>query len=72
MLDWPGQVVIAVCQLFWTREVSKALETDELDDCYKNMLTQVRLQQIKFYFQDCALKNKTVLYNQIFHHNISV
>ncbi|XP_043932324.1 dynein axonemal heavy chain 1 [Protopterus annectens] len=30
VLSWPGQVVIAGCQTFWTKEVSEALEAGDL------------------------------------------
>ncbi|XP_038005283.1 dynein heavy chain 1, axonemal [Motacilla alba alba] len=30
VLEWPGQVVIAGCQIFWTKEVSEALEAGDL------------------------------------------
>ncbi|NXR16043.1 DYH1 protein, partial [Semnornis frantzii] len=30
ILQWPGQVVIAGCQIFWTKQVSEALETGDL------------------------------------------
>ncbi|KAJ8259834.1 hypothetical protein GJAV_G00174010 [Gymnothorax javanicus] len=32
VLSWPGQVVIAGCQTFWTTEVSEALERGDLAD----------------------------------------
>nr|XP_019941835.1 PREDICTED: dynein heavy chain 1, axonemal [Paralichthys olivaceus] len=32
VLSWPGQVVIAGCQVFWTTEVSEALEQGDLAD----------------------------------------
>ncbi|XP_029358997.1 dynein heavy chain 1, axonemal [Echeneis naucrates] len=32
VLSWPGQVVIAGCQVFWTAEVSEALEKGHLAD----------------------------------------
>ncbi|XP_068109284.1 dynein axonemal heavy chain 1 [Hyperolius riggenbachi] len=30
VMNWPGQVVIAGCQTFWTKEVSEALEAGDL------------------------------------------
>uniref|UniRef100_A0ABM5FKE2 Dynein axonemal heavy chain 1 isoform X3 n=1 Tax=Pogona vitticeps TaxID=103695 RepID=A0ABM5FKE2_9SAUR len=30
VLDWPGQVTIAGCQTYWTKEVSEALEAGDL------------------------------------------
>ncbi|XP_025927284.1 dynein heavy chain 1, axonemal [Apteryx rowi] len=30
VLQWPGQVTIAGCQIFWTKEVSEALEAGDL------------------------------------------
>lgn len=30
VLQWPGQVTIAGCQTFWTKEVSEALEAGDL------------------------------------------
>ncbi|KAK2170975.1 hypothetical protein NP493_1117g00049 [Ridgeia piscesae] len=41
VLVWPGQVVIAVCQLFWTKEVTQALEDDELPSRFKILLQQL-------------------------------
>ncbi|XP_058497468.1 dynein axonemal heavy chain 1 [Solea solea] len=32
VLSWPGQVVIAGCQVFWTSEVSEALEQGDMAD----------------------------------------
>ncbi|XP_068576471.1 dynein axonemal heavy chain 1 [Cebidichthys violaceus] len=32
VLSWPGQVVIAGCQVFWTAEVSEALEQGDLSN----------------------------------------
>nr|XP_061814136.1 dynein axonemal heavy chain 1-like [Nerophis lumbriciformis] len=32
VLSWPGQVVIAGCQVYWTAEVSEALEQGDLAD----------------------------------------
>ena len=42
VLKWPGQVVIAGCQTYWTTEVSAALEEGNLPDLYQKMLGQVR------------------------------
>uniref|UniRef100_A0A3Q3STI9 Dynein, axonemal, heavy chain 1 n=1 Tax=Mastacembelus armatus TaxID=205130 RepID=A0A3Q3STI9_9TELE len=42
VLSWPGQVVIAGCQVFWTAEVSAALEQGDLTDClYPQLQTQL-------------------------------
>lgn len=42
VLLWPGQVVIAGCQVFWTAEVSKALEQGNLANrLYPQLQTQV-------------------------------
>ncbi|XP_040015424.1 dynein heavy chain 1, axonemal [Xiphias gladius] len=42
VLSWPGQVVIAGCQVFWTAEVSEALEQGVLADClYPQLQTQL-------------------------------
>lgn len=42
VLSWPGQVVIAGCQVFWTTEVSEALELGDLaDSLYPQLQTQV-------------------------------
>ncbi|XP_065685160.1 dynein axonemal heavy chain 1 isoform X1 [Hydra vulgaris] len=40
VLQWPGQIVIAVCQTFWTTEVNLALEKQNVKDC----LHQFRIQ----------------------------
>uniref|UniRef100_A0A8B9RRP5 Dynein axonemal heavy chain 1 n=1 Tax=Accipiter nisus TaxID=211598 RepID=A0A8B9RRP5_9AVES len=34
VLQWPGQVVIAGCQIFWTKEVSEALEAGDFPEQY--------------------------------------
>ena len=41
VLKWPGQVVIAGCQTYWTSEVSQALEEGVLPDLFQKMLGQV-------------------------------
>ncbi|XP_026203417.1 dynein heavy chain 1, axonemal [Anabas testudineus] len=42
VLSWPGQVVIAGCQVFWTTEVSEALERGDLaDSLYPQLQTQL-------------------------------
>ncbi|XP_076846923.1 dynein axonemal heavy chain 1 isoform X2 [Brachyhypopomus gauderio] len=43
VLSWPGQVVIAGCQTFWTTEVSEALERGDLvERVYPQFQTQLR------------------------------
>ncbi|XP_029908318.1 dynein heavy chain 1, axonemal [Myripristis murdjan] len=42
VLLWPGQVVIAGCQVFWTTEVSESLERGDLADrLYPQLQTQL-------------------------------
>ncbi|XP_018600098.2 dynein heavy chain 1, axonemal isoform X2 [Scleropages formosus] len=42
VLSWPGQVVIAVCQTFWTAEVSQSLEQGDLGNrLYPQLQTQL-------------------------------
>ncbi|XP_029991393.1 dynein heavy chain 1, axonemal [Sphaeramia orbicularis] len=42
VLSWPGQVVIAGCQVFWTTEVSEAIEQGDLDErLYPQLQTQL-------------------------------
>ncbi|XP_019911214.2 dynein heavy chain 1, axonemal [Esox lucius] len=42
VLSWPGQVVIAGCQTFWTTEVSEALEQGDLTErLYPRLQTQL-------------------------------
>uniref|UniRef100_T1J5R2 AAA+ ATPase domain-containing protein n=1 Tax=Strigamia maritima TaxID=126957 RepID=T1J5R2_STRMM len=41
VLLWPGQVVIAVCQNYWTTEVEEALNECLLDDYFQHMLLQL-------------------------------
>ncbi|XP_076603478.1 dynein axonemal heavy chain 1 [Chaetodon auriga] len=42
VLSWPGQVVIAGCQVFWTEEVSEALEQGDLANrLYPQLQTQL-------------------------------
>ena len=42
VLQWPGQVVIAGCQTYWTSEVSESLEENNLDELYEHLQEQVR------------------------------
>ncbi|KAI7795154.1 dynein axonemal heavy chain 1 [Triplophysa rosa] len=43
VLSWPGQVVIAGCQTFWTQEVSESLEKGDLADrLYPELETQLK------------------------------
>ena len=32
VLSWPGQVVIAGCQTYWSAEVTEALEKNQLEE----------------------------------------
>ncbi|RXN34314.1 dynein heavy chain axonemal [Labeo rohita] len=42
VLSWPGQVVIAGCQTFWTQEVSESLDKGDLADrLYPQLQTQL-------------------------------
>lgn len=41
VLDWPGQVVIAGCQTFWTTDVTNALSQNKLKENYLNLLEQL-------------------------------
>ncbi|KAK3782184.1 hypothetical protein RRG08_032935 [Elysia crispata] len=41
VLKWPGQIVIAVCQTYWSSEVTQALEEKTLADYYQIMLQQL-------------------------------
>lgn len=41
MLNWPGQLVIAASQTYWTAEVSEALEKKDLNSYYQKQLAQV-------------------------------
>ncbi|XP_055006961.1 dynein axonemal heavy chain 1-like [Boleophthalmus pectinirostris] len=42
VLSWPGQVVIAGCQVFWTAEVSEAIEKGDLaNHLYPQLQTQL-------------------------------
>ncbi|XP_048578532.1 dynein axonemal heavy chain 1-like isoform X2 [Nematostella vectensis] len=44
VLQWPGQVVIAGCQTFWTREVTEALQENslgELNTALRNQLNDL-------------------------------
>ncbi|TGZ66131.1 hypothetical protein CRM22_005485 [Opisthorchis felineus] len=41
VLQWPGQVVIAGCQTYWTSEVTSALAGGSLEQLYPNLLRQL-------------------------------
>eukprot|EP00794_Sanderia_malayensis_P012733 gene12733-14038_t len=41
VLRWPGQIVIAGCQTYWTSEVSEALEEDNLPELYEHLQEQL-------------------------------
>ncbi len=41
VLKWPGQVVIAVCQTYWSAEVADALKRKALPDHFNVMLDQL-------------------------------
>ncbi|XP_048258404.1 dynein axonemal heavy chain 1-like isoform X3 [Haliotis rufescens] len=41
VLQWPGQVVIAGCQTYWSSEVTDSLEKNYLNDLYKTLLQQL-------------------------------
>ncbi|XP_036594745.1 dynein heavy chain 1, axonemal [Trichosurus vulpecula] len=43
VLNWPGQVTIAGCQTFWTKEVSEALEAGDLESrLFSQLSTQLQ------------------------------
>ncbi|XP_060076356.1 dynein axonemal heavy chain 1-like, partial [Ylistrum balloti] len=41
VLKWPGQVVIAGCQTYWTQEVTEALEQNKVKETYEHLLKQL-------------------------------
>ncbi|XP_063674391.1 dynein axonemal heavy chain 1-like isoform X3 [Bolinopsis microptera] len=41
VLNWPGQVVIAGCQIFWTKEVTEAIEGNDLPGYYDKLMDQL-------------------------------
>ena len=47
VLKWPGQVVIAGCQTFWTTEVSEALRAGDIQGIKVRLDNQVRKFQEK-------------------------
>ena len=53
MLKWPGQVVIAGCQTFWTTIVSQAISDDDLDNLYQKLLNQVSHLLCCYLHVDC-------------------
>lgn len=42
VLQWPGQVVIAISQTIWTAHVEHGIQTNTLYMYYKTLLSQVR------------------------------
>ena len=41
VLKWPGQIVIAGCQTYWTQQVSQALEKNNLPEYHVNQLKEL-------------------------------
>lgn len=41
VLKWPGQIVIAGCQTYWTQQVSEALERKSLESYHVNQLKEL-------------------------------
>ncbi|CAH8652543.1 unnamed protein product [Schistosoma rodhaini] len=41
VLQWPGQIIIAVCQTYWTTEVTEAICTNKMNELYSNLLKQL-------------------------------
>jgi dynein heavy chain len=41
VLKWPGQIVIAGCQTYWTQQVSQALEQKNLAEYHKKQLKEL-------------------------------
>lgn len=41
VLQWPGQIVIAGCQTYWTTDVEQAIRNGDLAGYYKVLLKQV-------------------------------
>lgn len=41
VLQWPGQVVIAISQTSWTAHVEHGIQTNTLNNYYNTMLSQV-------------------------------
>ena len=41
VLSWPGQVVIAGCQTYWTTQVTQSVDANELDKLYDALLVQL-------------------------------
>lgn len=41
VLDWPGQLVIAGCQTYWSAHVETGITTRTLPQYYQEMLDQV-------------------------------
>ena len=52
VLSWPGQIVIAGCQTFWTKMVEDALEAKKLDDLLQVLIDQVKLIMHHSYLLD--------------------
>jgi len=57
VLEWPGQLIIAGAQTFWTQEVTDALTDRDLNGYFTKLLSQVTFLinlHITFYFSDVA------------------
>lgn len=41
VLNWPGQVVIAGCQVYWTTEVTQAINDADIPGMFQNLMNQL-------------------------------
>lgn len=41
VLRWPGQIIIAGCQTYWTKMVTDAINDNQLKALYQSLLNQV-------------------------------
>lgn len=46
VLRWPGQIVIAGCQTFWTAGVENGIATNTLEEFFDILLLNVCVKQI--------------------------
>ena len=64
VLQWPGQIIIAGCQTYWTKMVTDAVNDNQLKALYQSLLNQVSNAEYDYRIRKKSLAN-VVLYSEI-------